>query len=214
VIPYGLNKSKFQSRDRTNARQLLGLSQDKNLILFGAVNATSDKRKGFDYFLPALRQLSIVKNSKQTEIVIFGASKPNAPDDLGMKINYLGQLHDELSLSLVYMASDVFVVPSREDNLPNTIMEALSSGTPCVAFKVGGIPEMIEHNISGYLAEPFDSADLARGIAWVIENKQRWRILSKAARKKAEDEYDINMVAKRYADLYQSVLHDRKLGKA
>jgi len=210
VIPNGLNCSRFHPRNRDAARQHLGLSRDKHLILFGAANATSEERKGFESLLPALRQIAASESGTKAEFLVFGSSKPVPPIDFGLKTTYLGSLHDELSLSLVYMASDVFVAPSREDNLPNTIMEALSCGTPCVAFKVGGIPEMIDHKISGYIAAPFDPKDLARGIAWILENKQRWRILATAARKKAEDEYDINTVSRRYADLYQSVLRDRK----
>jgi len=210
VIPNGLNCSRFHPQDRDIARQLLGLSRDKHLILFGAVNATSEERKGLKSLLPALRQIATSGAGKKAELLIFGASKPAMRTDFGLKTTYLGSLHDELSLSLVYMASDVFVAPSREDNLPNTIMEALSCGIPCVAFKVGGISEMIDHKISGYMAAPFDPEDLAQGIAWILENKQRWRVLAAAARKKAEDEYDINTVSRRYADLYQSVLRDRK----
>jgi len=210
VIPYGINNARLSPRDRAAARRLLGLSRGKKLILFGAVNATSDKRKGFDFLLPALRQIAASETGNQTECVVFGASKPSAPPDFGLETTYLGPLHDELSLSLVYRACDVFVVPSHEDNLPNTIMEALACGIPCVAFNVGGVPEMIEHKISGYLADPFDTDALAKGIAWILEKEPRWRILSAAARKKAEDEYDIKTVTKSYIDLYQSVLGDRK----
>ncbi len=83
----------------------------------------------------------------------------------------MGHLHDEISLALLYSAVDVFVAPSRQDNLPNTVVEAIACGTPTVAFKIGGMPDLIQHQVSGYLALPDDVKDLARGIEWVLEQQ-------------------------------------------
>ena len=127
-----------------------------------------------------------------------------------LKTTYLGKLSDDIALALVYSACDVFVVPSIEDNLPNTIMEAMACGTPCVGFKTGGIAEMIDHKKNGYLVERFNIDDLAGGISWIIEDRKRWEIISKAARVKAENEYDINIVAKKYAKLYDFILANKK----
>ncbi|WP_373544557.1 glycosyltransferase, partial [Chamaesiphon sp.] len=91
--------------------------------------------------------------------------------ELGFPIRYMGHLHDEISLALLYSAVDVFVAPSRQDNLPNTVVEAIACGTPTVAFKIGGMPDLIQHQVSGYLALPDDVKDLARGIEWVLEQQ-------------------------------------------
>ena len=205
VIPNGIDINRFRPLDRKMARSCLGFSQKKQLILFGALNATSDRRKGFQYLTPCLQRLSQTKIGSEAELIVFGASKPANPPDFGLKTTYLGQLQDEISISMIYAACDVFIAPSIEDNLPNTVMEAMACGTPCVAFDIGGVPEMIDHLKNGYLAAPKDPNDLARGIEWVLENKNRLISLGKEAREKVEKEYDLSRVAKQMASLYESV---------
>ena len=116
------------------------------IVFFGAMSATSDRRKGFHLLLPALQKLSQFQVwQDRLELAVFGASQPINPPNFGFRTHYLGRLNDDISLALVYSAADVFVAPSIQDNLPNTVMEALACGTPCVAFKIGGMPDMIEH---------------------------------------------------------------------
>lgn len=208
VIPNGLDTQQYKSIDKPLAKNLLGLPLDKQTILFGALNATSDRRKGFDLLLPALQKLSQSGWQEQIEIVIFGASQPIEPPDFGFKANYMGRLNDDISLSLLYAAADVFVAPSVQDNLPNTIMEALACGTPCVAFKIGGMSEMIEHEQNGYLAHPFDIEDLAQGIAWILENTERYQKLCDRAREKVEQEFTLELQAQKYISLYKEIIRD------
>ncbi|WP_287293429.1 glycosyltransferase family 4 protein [Moorena sp. SIO2C4] len=144
LIPNGIDTQKYRPIHQQVARELLSLPQDKQLILFGAVNATSDKRKGFELLQPALQELSQSGWRDQLELVIFGDSQPDNPPEFGFKTHYLGTLSDDLSLALVYAAADVFVAPSLQDNLPNTVMEAIACGTPCVAFNIGGMPDLID----------------------------------------------------------------------
>jgi glycosyltransferase involved in cell wall biosynthesis len=124
---------------------------------------------------------------------------------LGLNSHYLGRLNDDISLAVVYSAADVFVAPSTQDNLPNTVMEALACGTPSVAFNIGGMPDMIEHQHNGYLAQPLNSEDLAQGIIWVLENKQRHQKLCDRAREKAEQEFTLEIQSRRYKSLYQEL---------
>ncbi len=205
IIPNGIDINRFSPLDRRIARSYLNFPQDKHLILFGALNATSDKRKGFQYLKPCLQRLSRTKTSNAVELIVFGASKPPNPPEFGIKTTYIGKLQDEISISMVYAASDVFIAPSIEDNLPNTVMEAMACGTPCVAFNIGGIHEMVDHLKNGYLAASRVPDDLARGIAWVLENRKRRMSLSKQARKKVETEYEIFSVAKQMIYLYESM---------
>jgi glycosyltransferase involved in cell wall biosynthesis len=121
-------------------------------------------------------------------------------------VHYLGQLQDEVALALVYAAVDVSLVPSLMDNLPNTVMESLACGTPVVAFRVGGLPEMITHQENGYLAEPGDAGDLAKGIDWSLSDSQRWRSLTEHARQYAVQNYDQHIIAHTYFALYQELL--------
>jgi glycosyltransferase involved in cell wall biosynthesis len=206
VIPYGLNTEVFKPIKRKTARELLQLPQDKQLVLFLSLQATSDKRKGFQLLQPALQKLSIENWQDRIELVVVGATKPEKDIDLGFKSHYLGTLTDDLMLALAYSAVDVFVAPSLQDNLPNTVLEALSCGTPCVAFDIGGMPDMIEHQQNGYLAKPYEIDDLAEGIIWTIENKERHQKLVYRAREKAEQEFTLEIQAYRYKSLFAEIL--------
>ncbi len=209
VIPNGLNLTRYRPLDQDHARAWLGLPADKKLILFGAMNSASDRRKGFQYLQTSLRRLATQGWAQKAELVIFGASRPAHPPDLGMQAHYLGYLYDDASLALLYAAADTFVLPSVQDNLPNTVMEALACGVPCVAFAVGGTPDMVEHERTGYLAQPYEVDDLAKGIAWVLEDEARRRALSRQARQKAENEFGVELQAQRYIDLYREILSSR-----
>ena len=103
----------------------------------------------------------------------------------------MGQLHDDVSIAMLYAAADVFVLPSVQDNLPNAVIESLACGTPCVAFNVGGVPNMIEHESNGYIAQPLEPEDLAQGIAWILADDKRWQILSQQARQRVEKEFEL-----------------------
>jgi glycosyltransferase involved in cell wall biosynthesis len=233
VIPYGLDTEIYRPIDQSTARKLLQLPQDKQLVLFLSLNATSDQRKGFHLLQPALQQLSqrllCATSPKglascptepalsvgqsggqdQLELMVVGASAPENPPELGFKAHYLGILGDDLTLALAYSAADVFVAPSLQDNLPNTVLEAIACGTPCVAFNIGGMPDMIDHQQNGYLAKPFVIEDLTEGIRWVLEDRTRLKTLGHSARAKAEQEFTLKIQARRYQQLYQEILAAR-----
>jgi glycosyltransferase involved in cell wall biosynthesis len=213
VIPYGLDIQTYRPINKQFARELLQLPQDKQLVLFGSLQATSDKRKGFHLLQPALSELSSSGWQDKLELVVFGASKPENSINFGFKSHYLGSLNDDLSLALAYSAADVFVAPSLQDNLPNTVMESIACGTPCVAFDIGGMPDMIEHQKNGYLAKAFKIEDLANGIAWIIENKERHQKLSYNAREKTEQEFALEIQAKRYLSIFQSLIKKLAISK-
>jgi len=208
VIPNGIDIEIFKPINKKTAREKLGLPLDKKFILFGAMSATSDPRKGFEYLEKALKLIDF-KKKDDVEIIVFG-SNGSTEGMLPFPTHYLGNVNDDDLLVIIYSAADVMVIPSLEDNLPNTIMESISCGTPCVGFNLGGIPDMIDHKLNGYLAKPLDSNDLARGIEWVLEDKLRWENLSKNARKKVEENFSIKIVAKKYEDLYKNILENKK----
>ncbi len=207
TIPYGIDLERFKPISKRAAREILNLPHDKTLIMFGAMSATSDLRKGFQFLRPTLDHLAQdAAFSAHTELVIFGSSEPRNPERFGFNTTYLGRLTDEISIALAYSAADVFVAPSTEDNLPNTVLESLACGTPVVAFHIGGMPDMIDHEHNGYLAHPFDVEDLAHGIRSVLASPERLQELSQAARAKAEREFPLTLQASRYHELYRSLL--------
>lgn len=199
-LPNPIDTNRFQPFDQKKARELLNLPQKKKLIFFGAMNATSDTRKGFKELNEALDKL----NATDVELVVFGSNESNKVHNFEFKTHYLGSLVDDITLQVLYNAADILVVPSLQENLSNVIMESLSCGVPVVGFDIGGNSDMIEHKKNGYLAQPFSSDDLARGIEWVINHKDH-NLLSCNAREKVLQEFDSNFVAKRYIELYKEV---------
>lgn len=200
-LPNPIDTTIFKPLDKQKARELWNLPQDKKLVLFGAMGATSDPRKGFKELSEALQK---IKN-KNIEFVIFGSSQPKNPQNLGYKTHYLGSLHDDITLVTIYNAVDVMIVPSLQENLSNAIMESLSCSTPVVAFNIGGNSDMIEHLNSGYLANAFNTNDLAYGIDWVLDNPNYEQLCQKA-RNKVLEKFDNSIVAKKYISLYNEIL--------
>jgi len=202
-IPYPIDTERFKPRSRDAVREIFGLPTDKKLILFGAVNGIHDQRKGYSYLLSALDQLAQNTSVADTELVVFGSSAPQDALIKKYRIHYIGKLTDEISLSLLYSAADVFVAPSTEDNLPNTVIESLSCGVPVVAFRIGGMPDMIDHEKNGFLADPLSGESLAEGIRFVLDGDAAG--FSENARRKVITHYDPLIVAEQYLKLYQSL---------
>jgi len=209
VIPNGLDTETYKPLDKAAARAAYNLPQDKRLILFSAFGATSDKRKGNQFLVPALEMMSRSGWGDRAELVVIGASRPENPPDLGMPVHYMGYLQDEISQVLLYSAADVVVAPSMQENLSNTVMESLACGTPVVAFDIGGMPDMIDHQINGYLAKPFEPGDLAAGVMWVLDQPERYDALSSRARQTVVERYALQKVAQRYQALYEDILGAR-----
>jgi glycosyltransferase involved in cell wall biosynthesis len=206
VIPFCLDTHKYKPIPKQTARELLNLPQHKQLVLFGALAATKDRRKGFHLLLPALQYLSHSGLQDQIELVVFGSAPPDNPVNLGFPAHYLGHLNDDLSLAIVYAAADVMVVPSLQESFGQTGSEALACGTPVVAFDATGPRDIVDHQQTGYLAKPFDVEDLAQGIAWVLAEPGRHQTLCRQARAKAEQEYPLERQARQYAALYEDIL--------
>lgn len=205
VIPNGVDIQKYRPMNKRMARDILGVSQDCKLILFGAMSATSDWNKGFDLLFEALGRLRDNVNFA-VQIVVFGSEKPSVPPDFGMPATYTGRLYDDVSLTLLYNAADVMVVPSRSENFPNVCLESMASGTPVVAFAIGGLLDQIKHKRNGYLARPYDVDDFANGIRWVLEDEERLRSLRYAARKRVETKFDLKAIVQRYNELYEEII--------
>jgi glycosyltransferase involved in cell wall biosynthesis len=203
VIANGIDVDIFRPGFKQIAREFLNLPQEKKLLLFVAGSTTGDPRKGFRYLAEAVNFLH--QKGCDLELVILGEEAPSKPLSWNIKAHYLGKLNDEVSLALVYNASDVFIAPSVQDNLPNTIIEAQACGKPCVAFRIGGMPDMIDHQHNGYLAEPFETSHLAQGIEWILESDDRYKALSQAARDKAVKSFNLKLQVQKNADLYREI---------
>lgn len=206
VIPNGIDTSRFKPVETDIAREILNLPKNKKLILFGALCAFSDKNKGYDLLTDALKKLSNRLSDRDIELVIFGISKPPKLPDLYFKTHFPGYLYDDISMAVTFSAADVMVVPSYQEAFGLTAAEAMACGTPVAAFDSSGLKDIVDNKINGYLARPFDTEDLAKGIEWIIQDKNRWNMLSQQARKKIEQKFSLKKITEIYIDLYKNIL--------
>jgi glycosyltransferase involved in cell wall biosynthesis len=207
AIPNPIDTNLFKPQDNIAARQKWKINSDAKIILFGAANIL-DRRKGISYLVTALNDLKQnYPGNGPVEIVVFGKNKSIDMTMMPFKVYELDTITDQQHLAELYSLADVFVSPAIEDNLPNTIMEALACGTPVVAFNTGGIPDMVDHLQNGYLAQFKSATDFAAGINHVLyaANTQQ---LSDNARNKVLQNFTNEIVAEKYISLYKSIITD------
>ena len=186
------------------ARVALGLPLEKKLILMGAQGGLTDPRKGADLLRDAFGQ--VVAHPCNVALIVYGQTRPIAQQSWPCDVHWLGEVNDDRILALANSAADVVLVPSRQDNLPLTAVEAQACGTPVVAFDVGGLPDIVAHRATGWLAKPFDTEDLAQGILWVLDDASRWLSLKRAARERAVERFAPQTIAKQYRQVYEEVV--------
>ncbi len=208
VLYNGIDERLFRPMDQAAARAAVGLPQHIPLILYGALDATSDRRKGFDLVGDALRQVH--HHNDHLALAVFGNSpqaEQEQPAFAGLPTHYLGRIHDPARLAQIYAACDVMVVPSRQEAFGQTALEALACGTPVVAFRVGGLPEIVDHEVSGFLAPPFDTAELARGLVWLagLRGSPTRARMAEAGRAKVLREFTLAIQARRCQALYGEI---------
>ena len=202
VIPNPIDISRFRPLNKFNIRAKWQMPDNSYIILFGAVNAKSTPYKGFKQFTQAIEWMEEkYEFMLPVKIYAFGALADESDDG----IIYLGNMTEEQMIEL-YNCADVYVMPSLDDNLPGTVMESLACETPVVAFRTGGIPDMVVHKQNGYLAEYGDAQDLAKGIKWVIEHNGN-NMLGKNGRQRICDCFEEDVVTRQYEHLIKKILN-------
>jgi glycosyltransferase involved in cell wall biosynthesis len=205
LIHYPINSAVYHPIKSGEAKARLNLRADSRIILFGAVGIDKDKRKGFDLMIEALYKLRLrFGDCSDFVLATFGAEDLPTYDSVPVDIYNHGYVTKEESLNLIYCSADVVIVPSRSDNLPQIALEAQMSGTPVVAFEVGGLPDIVTHKKTGYLAKAFDTDDLAIGMGWALaQNKDT---LMYNIRNISMQKYSESKIAENYQYQYQRVL--------
>jgi glycosyltransferase involved in cell wall biosynthesis len=199
-VPNVLDDNIFKPVDKKSAKRLFNINEEDNVIAFGAVSIDSPY-KGWEYLQKALGKLTHDFETDRLTVLIFGKCNNNKLSEMiPFKTRFTGFLKDEFSTTLVYNAADVFVTPSLADNLPTTILESLSCGTPVVGFNTGGIPDMIEHKVNGYLAEYRNADDLAEGIKFCIRDKTKGRLLP---------EFKRDTILSQHADILSYIMKNK-----
>ncbi len=199
TIPYGVDTDAFAPRDRRSARDVLGVPQDAQVMLFVA-DALDETRKGLAYLTEALQNLKLPKGF----LISVGKNSPVL--NIEMPHLHLGHIASERLLSMIYSAADVFIIPSLEDNLPNTVLESLACGTPVVGFASGGITDMVRPNVTGWLVSPKDVSELHSTLTYIFGDLDSQDKLRVKCRSIALSEYSLNLQAQRYAQLYTTLL--------
>ena len=200
-VPNPIDTHIYRRGNKEEARQRLGLPIDRKLILFASQRVTNDY-KGMNYLIEACRLLADIPH---LGVLILGGHAEDVVEQLPLEAYPLGYVNDEQRIVDVYHAADVFVLPSLSENLPNTIMEAMACGVPCVGFRVGGIPEEIDHRRNGYVAEYRNAEDLARGIRWILTEADYEGLCQNAVHKVAQN-YSQQSVAMKYLDVYHQAM--------
>ena len=205
TIPNPIDTELFSKKDKQKTRRKWNIDPKSKIILFGSANI-NDRRKGLSILVRALDELKAkCKEPGNIGIVLFGKNRSFDSKKLPFKVHELKTIRSQEDMAELYSLADVFVTPAIEDNLPNTVMESLSCGTPVVAFDTGGIPEMVVHKENGYLAKFKSAADFAAGIDYVL-NSDKKEILSANGRKKVLATFTNDIVATKYLAVYQSML--------
>ncbi len=205
VIPNGFPLEVFKPGNAVPLRRKLDIPPDARVVMFGS-DSVLNRRKGFRYLLEALRRLADTVDDRELVLACFGHFPEETEIQAPCRLIKLGNLAGEAHLAMAYRVADVFVLPSLEDNLPNTVIEALACGVPVVAFNSGGIPEIVEHKKTGYLVDIQHPDELAKGIAWALDLKEDAGQVARRCRRKAADNYDVKARAQDYAWLYHQIL--------
>lgn len=205
-IPNAVDTKVFHPMNRRQCREALSLPTDRRLLLFSS-QYISDRRKGFDYLVEALHHLLNLHPewSEQMALVVAGGDVEKAiPNEMPLPVYRLPYISDENRMAQVCNAVDIFTIPSLQDNLPNTVVEAMACAVPCIGFEVGGIPEMIDHLHNGYIAPLKDTRQFAEGIHWLLTEGD-YDMLSREALRKAQTTYSETSVATAHIAIYNRI---------
>lgn len=206
-IPNGIDTNTYQPLDWEKCRSLLGIPSGKRVLMFAA-QSLADPRKGGSLLLKALSDLPAALKA-ETVLLTLGESSDAIAELVGMATLNLGYVSDDHEKAIAYSAADLFIFPTRADNLPLVLQESMACGTPMVSFKVGGVPDLVRPGITGYLAAPENSDDFRNGIVQLLEDQALRDRLSQNCRAIALEEYSLELQARRYIELYQQMLHNK-----
>lgn len=208
IIPNPVDTEIFKPVGKGSSREILNLPKGKFLILFALSPGANIERKGINFLIEALLIISdnFPELIEKIELLSLGFPYSEQIENIPFKTHFLGTLYDDFTLSLCYNAADVFISPALQEAFGLTLIEAMSCGTPCIAFDCSGPVDIIEHKKNGYLAEYKSAEDIARGIGWILEDKNRFARLGKNAREKVLKNYTYEITGKKYLKLYESLL--------
>ena len=208
VVPNTIEIDVFKPYVKAEAKQILKIPANHFVLMSGFMPSKNDKHKGTQYLIDALNELARRPEipNEQIELVVFGNKDEKNMPEFPFKTTFLGTINKDEHLAKCYAAADAFITPSLEDNLPNTVMESLACATPVIAFKTGGIPDMVSHLQNGYLADYKSSADLADGIEWLFLHEDK-EAVQKEARRTILNRFAPAVIATQHEEIYQTLIN-------
>ncbi len=212
-IPNTLETDIFKPLNKQKAKQQLELNAGRFIFLTGFMPSRKDLHKGTQYLIESLELLKqrLGDKSELVELVVFGNRNAEDVPDFPFKTTFLGTISNDEKLAACYAAADAFLIPSLEDNLPYTVMESLACGTPVVAFTTGGIPDMVQHEYNGYLAQYRSAPSFADGMEWVINHPDK-QTLQQQARSTVTEKFAERVIADKHIQLYKSLVAKQEKG--
>ncbi len=208
VVPNPINVELFKPYSKVESRNILSIPPQKIIFLFSSFTV-KEIRKGFFFLKNSLSELYKIKEDFKydIELIVLGATDEELLDGLPFKTIVPGRLNDNKLMAMYYSAADLFIAPSIQENLSNTVMESLSCGTPVLAFNIGGMPDMINHLHNGYLASAVSSKDLLEGMLWFINLDENTKTnLGLNGRKLVVDKFSSEKIANKYIEIYKRLL--------
>lgn len=197
IIPNGIDTQVFAPADRQAARALFRIPAAARVVMFSA-GSIENRRKGLPQLIDAMAGLG---QRQDLVLLSLGGGKPMLNGQF--QHIHLGHLEDDQRIAQAYCAADLFVVPSLQENLPNTALEAMACGTPVVGFDAGGIPDLVRSNITGLLAPVGDVGGLRTAIAALLDDEPRRATMAITCRQVVLAEYTPELQVQRYTQLYQ-----------
>jgi glycosyltransferase involved in cell wall biosynthesis len=205
LIPNGLDTEVFRPLPRAEARAEFGIPASARVVLYSA-ESILDKRKGAAIIQEALERLAAAADLVKPVLVIVGRGARQWTGELPFEVLRVDHINSDSQLAALYSAADAFVLPTLAENLPNGVLESMACGTPAITFNVGGCPDAVRHMETGYLADYKDVDDLAHGISLILSDDDLRRRLGQRSREVVEAEYNIQLQAHRFRDLYQQLV--------
>ena len=190
--------SYFESRDRIGCKRALGLEDGKPIILCISGDLKAKHKGGW-----ILEEIIDSISSKEAQFLLVGDGCFNFPNS--KKVKRLGFVRDELTLQIAYNAADLLIHPAPIDNLPNTVAEAMSCGTPVLAFDTGGLPEMVVPEKSGWLVEKICQKSLMERLISILSTRD-YEKLREGAKAHAQELFDSKLIADQYLENFSTAL--------
>ena len=204
-ISWPIDRKIYKKIDKLKVRKKFNIPDDKKIIIFNSFSGIYNKRKGWDLFIKSIKNINL-----DFEIIVIGNEKNMSIEaELKKKIYWMGKFDDDNKIAEIMNCGNLFLLPSRVDNLPQTGLEAQSCGLPIITFNVNGLKDLVEHKKDGFLAEPYDVNSLSEGISWVLSDNNIENELSINALKKAENQWDSKKIGLKYFELYSNLLQTR-----